>query len=117
MPPTLASVWKSFGTDVTIVEALPHLVPNEDAAASKALERAFRKRGINFKTGIKFASATQDDAGVTVTLYRDKNGNGTYDAVTDTSVRVATTSPAAFVRRNKLFTRARSSRMLKGLVI
>ena len=34
-------------------------------------------------------------AGVTVTLYRDKNGNGTYDAVTDTSVRVATTSPAA----------------------
>ena len=41
-----ASVWKSFGAEVTIVEALPHLVPNEDEACSKALERAFRKRGI-----------------------------------------------------------------------
>lgn len=63
-----ASVWKSFGSDVTIVEGLPHLVPNEDEAVSKALERAFRKRGISFTTGIRFASATQDDNGVTVTL-------------------------------------------------
>lgn len=63
-----ASVWKSFGADVTIVEALPRLVPAEDEAASKALERAFRKRKINFSTGVRFASATQDDAGVTVTL-------------------------------------------------
>ena len=63
-----ASVWRSFGSEVTIVEGLPNLVPNEDEACSKALERAFRKRGINFSTGIKFASATQDDAGVQVTL-------------------------------------------------
>jgi len=63
-----ASVWKSFGTDVTIVEALPHLVPNEDEACSKALERAFRKRGISFSLGVRFASATQDDNGVHVTL-------------------------------------------------
>ncbi len=63
-----ASVWKSFGADVTIVEALPNLVPNEDIACSKALERAFRKRGINFSLGIRFASATQDDHGVHVTL-------------------------------------------------
>ena len=63
-----ASVWKSFGADVTIVEALPRLVPAEDEAASKALERAFRKRGINFSVGVKFASAAQDDQGVTVTL-------------------------------------------------
>ncbi len=63
-----ASVWKSFGADVTIVEALPSLVPNEDIACSKALERAFRKRGINFSLGIRFASATQDDHGVHVTL-------------------------------------------------
>jgi Pyruvate/2-oxoglutarate dehydrogenase complex, dihydrolipoamide dehydrogenase (E3) component, and related enzymes len=41
-----ASVWKSFGSEVTIVEALPHLVPNEDEACSKALERAYKKRGI-----------------------------------------------------------------------
>ena len=63
-----ASVWKSFGADVTIVEALPHLVPNEDEACSKALERAFRKRGIAFSLGVRFASATQDDRGVHVTL-------------------------------------------------
>lgn len=63
-----ASVWKSFGADVTIVEGLPHLVPNEDEACSKALERAYRKRGINFSLGVRFASATQDANGVTVTL-------------------------------------------------
>jgi dihydrolipoamide dehydrogenase len=63
-----ASVWKSFGADVTIVEALPNLVPNEDAACSKALERAFRKRGIDYKLGVRFRSATQDDSGVHVTL-------------------------------------------------
>jgi dihydrolipoamide dehydrogenase len=63
-----ASVWRSFGTEVTIVEALPRLVPAEDAAVSKALERAFRKRKIAFKTGVRFASATQDDSSVTVNL-------------------------------------------------
>ncbi|MBU6243991.1 MAG: dihydrolipoyl dehydrogenase [Actinomycetales bacterium] len=63
-----ASVWKSFGSDVTIVEALPHLVPNEDESCSKALERAFRKRGISFTLGVRFQSAAQDDAGVHVTL-------------------------------------------------
>ena len=41
-----ASVWRSFGAEVTIVEALPHLVPLEDEASSKLLERAFRRRGI-----------------------------------------------------------------------
>ena len=49
------SVWKSFGADVTIVEALPHLVPLEDEASSKLLERAFRRRGIKFKLGARFA--------------------------------------------------------------
>lgn len=63
-----ASVWRSFGSEVTIVEALPRLVPAEDPACSKALERAFRKRKIKSHTGVRFAGATQDDAGVTVTL-------------------------------------------------
>lgn len=63
-----ASVWKSFGVDVTVIEGLPRLVPAEDESVSKTMERAFRKRGINFKTGVRFQSATQDDAGVTVTL-------------------------------------------------
>jgi len=63
-----SSVWKSWGADVTIIEALPHLVPNEDESISKQFERAFRKRGIDFKVGVRFQSATQDDNGVTVTL-------------------------------------------------
>ena len=71
-----ASVWKSFGTDVTIVEALPHLVPNEDPALCKAFERAFRKRGINFNLGVRFAGVTQDDSGVHVSLEDGK----TFDA-------------------------------------
>lgn len=71
-----ASVWRSFGSDVTIVEALPHLVPNEDEACSKALERAYKKRGIELSLGVRFSGATQDDNGVHVTLEDGK----TFDA-------------------------------------
>lgn len=63
-----ASVWRSFGADVTIIEALPHLVPNEDIAMSKGLERAFRRRGIQYSLGVRFQTARQDDASVTVAL-------------------------------------------------
>ena len=63
-----ASVWRSFGAEVTIIEALPHLVPNEEESVSKQLERAFRKRGIDFKLGVRFQSVTQDASSVTVTL-------------------------------------------------
>lgn len=63
-----ASVWRSFGSEVTVVEGLPNLVPAEDVAVSKAMERAFRKRGINFSTGVRFQSAQQDQDGVNVTL-------------------------------------------------
>ena len=63
-----ASVWKSFGAEVTIVEALPHLVPNEEESVSKQLERAFRKRGIEYKLGVRFQGVTQNDDGVVVTL-------------------------------------------------
>ena len=67
-----ASVWKSFGAEVTIVEALPHLVPAEDESSSKLLERAFRKRGINFEIGVKFASAEVTSDNVTVSLENGK---------------------------------------------
>lgn len=63
-----SSVWKSWGTDVQIIEALPHLVPNEDESVSKQFERAFRRRGINFSLGVRFQSVTQTDTGVVVTL-------------------------------------------------
>ena len=71
-----ASVWKSFGADVTIIEALPHLVPAEDEANSKLLERAFRKRGIAFELGVRFGGVEQTATGVRVSL---ENGK-TFDA-------------------------------------
>jgi dihydrolipoamide dehydrogenase len=63
-----ASVWRSFGAEVTIIEALPRLVPLEDEACSKVLERAFRKRGIAFRTGTPFQSAKTTDYRVAVTV-------------------------------------------------
>jgi dihydrolipoamide dehydrogenase len=63
-----ASVWKSFGADVRIIEGLQHLVPLEDESTSKLLERAYRKRGINFDLGVRFKSATPTATGVKVTL-------------------------------------------------
>ncbi|MGN6751779.1 MAG: dihydrolipoyl dehydrogenase [Intrasporangium sp.] len=63
-----ASVFRSFGSEVTIVEALPRLVAGEDEAVSKQLERAFRKRKITVRTGARFAGATQSGDVVTMTL-------------------------------------------------
>jgi dihydrolipoamide dehydrogenase len=63
-----ASVWKSFGSEVTIIEALPRLIALEDESSSKQLERAFRKRGIKFEVGVRFTGAKVDSNSVTVTL-------------------------------------------------
>jgi len=70
-----ASVWRSFGAEVTIVEALPRLVAAEDEASSKALERGFRKRGITSLTDTRFESVEHTDDGVRVTA-----GGKTVDA-------------------------------------
>jgi dihydrolipoamide dehydrogenase len=59
-----ASAWRSFGTDVTIIEALPHLLPTEDEDNSKRLERAFRRRGIDFEVGARFSGVERTEAGV-----------------------------------------------------
>jgi len=63
-----ASVWRSFGADVTIVEMLPQLLPLEDESSAKALQRMFRRRGISFQLNTAFESVKHSDAGVTVTL-------------------------------------------------
>jgi dihydrolipoamide dehydrogenase len=63
-----ASVWRSFGAEVTIIEALPRLLPPEDEQSSKAVERAFRKRGISFRTGTRFKGVDLTDSGVRVTV-------------------------------------------------
>jgi dihydrolipoamide dehydrogenase len=68
-----ASVWKSFGSEVTIIEGLPRLIALEDESSSKQLERAFRKRGINLELGVKFASAVKNKKDVTVTLEDGKS--------------------------------------------
>ena len=63
-----ASVWRSFGAEVTIVEMLPHLLPLEDEASSKLLERAFRRRGIGYELGTRFEGVKGNGTGLTVSL-------------------------------------------------
>ncbi len=63
-----ASMWNSFGVDVTVVEGLSSLVPNEDPSIIKVLEREFKKKGIKSKTGVFFEEVTQDDDKATVKL-------------------------------------------------
>lgn len=63
-----ASVWRSFGSEVVIIEGLDRLVPNEEPAISKALDRAYRKRGIESKLGNKFKAVTQTADEVTIEL-------------------------------------------------
>jgi dihydrolipoamide dehydrogenase len=71
-----ASIWRSFGAEVTIVEMLPHLLPTEEESSSRQLERAFRKRGIGFELGARFESVKDTGGGVTVSL----EGGKTLDA-------------------------------------
>ncbi|GAB95069.1 dihydrolipoamide dehydrogenase [Kineosphaera limosa] len=63
-----ASVFASFGAQVSIVEALDRLVPAEDEAVSATLQRAFRKRGIKALLGQRFAGVRESDDGVVVSL-------------------------------------------------
>jgi dihydrolipoamide dehydrogenase len=63
-----ASLWRSFGAQVAVVEALDRLLPAEDEAVSTALARAFRRRGIATKTGVTVAQAVEDASGLHVTL-------------------------------------------------
>ena len=63
-----ASVWRSFGAEVTIVEMLPQLLPLEDETSAKLLQRAFRRRGIRFELGTRFESVKHTDTGVSVSL-------------------------------------------------
>ena len=67
-----ASVWRSFGADVTIVEMLPQLLPLEDESSAKHLQRMFRRRGISFELNSVFESVKHSDDGVTVTLVGGK---------------------------------------------
>ena len=68
-----ASIFRSFGAEVTILEFLPRMVPVEDEEISKELTRLFKKRGIDVNTGAKVEKVEKTDTGVKVS-YTDQNG-------------------------------------------
>ncbi len=77
-----AYIYKMYGSDVTVIELLPHLVPNEDEEISQQLERAFNRHGIKLQTGAGVTSAQADANGVTLTVDRDGvNETARYDKV------------------------------------
>ncbi len=63
-----ADVFNAFGTNVTIVEVLPRILPVEDAEASAEVARAFKKRGINVLTGAKISNVKVGKNSVTMTV-------------------------------------------------
>ena len=63
-----ATIWHSYGVEVTIVEMLPHLAPLEDEAISEELERQFKRAGIKFMTSTRLESVELTDGGVKVTV-------------------------------------------------
>jgi dihydrolipoamide dehydrogenase len=63
-----ASIFARFGSDVTVIELLPRLVPVEDAAVSAELEKSFRKQGITSHTGAKVSAAKVNGDGVDITV-------------------------------------------------
>jgi dihydrolipoamide dehydrogenase len=63
-----ASIFRSFDSEVTILEMLPHLVPVEDEDVSKELARVYRKRGINFHAGAKVERVEKTKSGIAVTF-------------------------------------------------
>jgi dihydrolipoyl dehydrogenase len=111
-----ASIFHRFGSDVTIIELLPRLVPNEDAAVSAELEKAFKKRGIAVRTATKVTAASvsagtvtiemEDASGKTASLQTEKllvaTGRG---PVTDGlgAVEAGLTLDRGFVKVDELF--------------
>jgi dihydrolipoamide dehydrogenase len=61
-----ASIYRRFGSDITVIELLPRLVPVEDAAVSAELEKSFKKQGIKSLTGTKVTKATVTGKGVDI---------------------------------------------------
>jgi dihydrolipoamide dehydrogenase len=69
-----ASIFRSYGSEVTIIELLPRLVPGEDEAMSAELERTFKKRGIKVMTGAKVTSAKAGSKGVDIEVQPTREG-------------------------------------------
>jgi len=82
-----ASIFRRFGAEITIIELLPRLVPNEDEAVSAELEKAFRKRGIAVKTTTKVTAAKVKGGNVTIEM---QTADGTTESLTIEKLLVAT---------------------------
>lgn len=74
-----ATIWSGYGVDVTIVEMLPHILPNEDEEAAAELARAMKKRGVKVHAGTKVKSVTKTETGTSVLVEGDK-GEETIEA-------------------------------------
>jgi len=68
-----ASIFRTFGSEVTVLEMLPRMVPLEDEEISAEFEKLFRKKGVQVQTEAKVESVKKDAKGATVT-YKDKAG-------------------------------------------
>jgi len=75
----LATVWSGYGVEVSIVEMLPHILPNEDEEAAAELAKAFKKRGVKVYAGTKVKSVTKTETGTRVLLENEK-GEESIDA-------------------------------------
>jgi dihydrolipoamide dehydrogenase len=62
------SIFRSFGSEISIIEFLPRVVPNEDEDVSKELARAFKKRGIDINVGAKVEKVEKTKTGAKVTF-------------------------------------------------
>jgi dihydrolipoamide dehydrogenase len=82
-----ASIFRRFGSEVTLIELLPRLVPNEDAAVSAELEKAFKKRGVVNRTNTTVTSATVSGDRVTIDMH---DGAGKTSSLTVDRLLVAT---------------------------
>ena len=82
-----ASLYRSFGVDVTILEALPRLAPGEDEEVSAELTRQFRKRGIKALAGVKVTAAEASGGGASITY---ETSDGKSEVVTAERCLVAT---------------------------
>jgi dihydrolipoamide dehydrogenase len=82
-----ASIYRRFGAEVTIVELLPRLVPNEDEAVSAELQKSFRKQGIKVLTGTKVTKAAATQTGVDLAV---EDGEGKTQSLSADLLLVAT---------------------------
>jgi pyruvate/2-oxoglutarate dehydrogenase complex dihydrolipoamide dehydrogenase (E3) component len=72
----MAQAWRSFGADITLIEAMERLLPNEEPFAGEEVADALRERGVDVRTGVKASAVRAENGGVTVKLDGDDTVRG-----------------------------------------